>query len=65
MLLAFHQMGLGAVWLVSPIQAKKEIETILNVPSSMDLICLIAAGYPDELPQKERKPVDQVLEFIY
>jgi nitroreductase len=65
MLLAFHQMGLGAVWLVSPIQAKKEIEAILNVPSNIDLICLIAVGYPGESPQKERKPVEEVLEFVY
>jgi nitroreductase len=64
LLLVFHHMGLGAVWLVSPIQAKKEIEAILNVPSNTDLICLIAVGYPDESPQKDRKPVDQVLEFI-
>jgi nitroreductase len=65
MLLVFHQMGLGAVWLVSPIQAKKEIEAILKVSSNMDLICLIAVGYPDESPQRDRNPVDQVLEFIY
>ncbi len=65
MLLVFHHMGLGAVWLVSPIQAKKEIEAILKVPSNMDLICLIAVGYPDESSQKDRKPVDEVLEFIY
>jgi len=65
MLLVFHHMGLGAVWLVSPIQAKKEIEAILNVPSNTDLICLIAVGYPDELPTKERRPVDEVLEFVY
>jgi nitroreductase len=64
-LLVFHQMGLGAVWLVSPLQAKKEIEAILKVPSNMALICLIAVGYPDESPIKDRKPVDQVLEFIY
>jgi len=64
LLLVFHHMGLGTVWLVSPIQAKKEIEAILNVPSNTDLICLIAVGYPDESPQKDRKPVDQVLEFI-
>jgi nitroreductase len=64
MLLAFHQMGLGAVWLVSPIQAKNEIETILKVPPNMDLVCLIAAGYPDESPQRDRKPADEVLEFI-
>jgi len=65
MLLAFYHMELGAVWLVSPIQAKKEIEAILKVPSNMDLICLIAVGYPDESPQKERRPVDEVLEFVY
>ena len=65
MLLVFHQMGLGAVWLVSPIQAKKEIEAILKAPSNMNLICLIAVGYPNESPQRDRKPVDQVLEFVY
>ena len=65
MLLVFHGMGLGAVWLVSPIQAKKEIEAILKVPSNMNLICLVAVGYPDESPQRNRKPVDQVLEFVY
>ncbi len=64
MLLVFHQMGLGAVWLVSPIQAKKEIETILKVPSTMGLVCLVAVGYPDESPQKDRRPLDQVLEFV-
>ena len=64
MLLVFHQMGLGAVWLVSPIQAKNEIETILKVPPNMDLICLIAVGYPDESPQRDRKPADEVLKFI-
>lgn len=64
MLLAFHQMGLGAVWLASPLMAKKEIEEILNVPAEMDLVCLIAVGYPDESPKKDRKPVVQVLEFV-
>ena len=64
MLLAFHQMGLGAVWLGAPLMAKKEIETLLKVPSNLSLVCLVAVGYADESPQKDRKPVDQVLEFI-
>jgi len=64
MLLFFHQMGLGAVWMVSPIQAKKEVESMLKSPSNMSLICLIAVGYADESPQKERRPVDEVMEFI-
>jgi nitroreductase len=65
MLLVFHGLGLGAVWLVSPVQAKKEIEAILKIPSNMKLICLVAVGYPGESPQRDRKPVEQVLEFVY
>jgi nitroreductase len=64
MLLVFHQMGLGAVWLGAPRMAKKEIEKILNLQAGLDLTCMIAVGYPDEYPQKDRRPVDQVLEFI-
>jgi nitroreductase len=65
MLLVFHQMGLGAVWLGAPLMAKKEIETLLNVPANFSLTSLIAVGHPEESPQRERKPVDQVLEFLY
>jgi nitroreductase len=65
MLLVFHQMGLGAVWLVSPLQAKKEIEALLKAKASISLVCLIAVGYPGESPQKDRKSVDEVLDFVY
>ncbi|MBM4340603.1 MAG: nitroreductase [Deltaproteobacteria bacterium] len=64
MLLALHQMGLGALWLASPLMAKKEIETILKIPAEMGLVCLIAAGYAGESPQRDRKPVGEVLEFV-
>ena len=64
MLLVLYGMGLGAVWLVSPIQAKKEIEAILKISSDMKLICLVAVGYPGESPQRDRKPVEQVMEFV-
>jgi nitroreductase len=65
MLLVFHQMGLGAVWLAVPLHAKREIEKILNVPKNLSLICLVAVGYPEEFPQKDRRPVEEVLEFIH
>jgi nitroreductase len=65
MLLVFQQMGLGVVWLGAPLMAKKEIETLLNVPPNLSLVCLVAVGYPDESPQKERRPVEEVLRFIY
>jgi nitroreductase len=65
MLLVFHQMGLGVVWLGAPLMAKKEIETLLNVPPNLSLACLVAVGYPDESPKKERRPIEEVLRFIY
>jgi nitroreductase len=65
MLLSFHQLGLGAIWLAGPLIAKKEIETILNIPAEMGLVCLIAVGYADESPSKDRKPIEEVLEIIY
>ena len=44
--------------------AKKEIETILKVSRDLSLVCLVAVGYPDEFPHKDRKPVDQAIEFL-
>ncbi len=65
LLLVLHEMGLGAVWLASPLMAKKEIETLMKAPEILSLVCLVAVGYPDESPRRERKPVEEVLEFIY
>jgi len=64
LVLVLHQMGLGAAWLGAPLMAKKEIEQLLKVSGDLSLVCLVAVGYPDESPKKERKPVDEVLEFV-
>jgi nitroreductase len=64
LLLVLHAMGLGAVWLAAPLSAKTQIETLMKVSADMDLVCLVAAGYPDESPKKDRKPVEEVMEFI-
>jgi nitroreductase len=65
LLLVLHQMGLGAVWMTGPIQAKGGIEEILKVPSGLDIVAVIPVGYPAENPPlKERKPVNSVCEVI-
>ena len=64
LLLAFHQMGLGAAWLGAPLMAKREIERILKVPEELSLVCLVAVGFPGESPQKGRRPIDEVMEFV-
>ena len=64
LLLIFHQMGLGAVWMTGPMQAKEDIEKILKVPPEMDIVALIPVGYPDESPTSTRRPVGEVTEII-
>ncbi len=65
LLLVLHQMGLGAVWMTGPIQAKGEIERILRVPEQMDIVAFLPVGYPDESPvPKERRPVQEVCEVV-
>jgi nitroreductase len=64
LLLVFHQMGLGAVWLGAPLMAKREIETHLNVSTNLGLVCLVAVGYANESPSKDRKPVDDVMTWV-
>jgi nitroreductase len=65
LLLVLHQMGLGAVWMTGPMQAKGEIEKILNIPEGMDLVAFIPVGYPAETPDlRVRKSVSEVSEVI-
>jgi len=65
LLLILHQMGLGAVWMTGPMQAKADIEKILGVPKEMDVIAFIPIGYPAETPPlRERKPVKEVCQVI-
>jgi nitroreductase len=64
-LLVLHQMGLGAVWMTGPLQAKGEIEKVLNIASPMDVVALIPVGYPAENPPlRERKPVKDICVVI-
>ncbi len=63
--LVLHQVGLGAVWMTGPTQAKAEIEKILKVPAGMDFVAFLPLGYPAENPPlKARKPVKDVCEVI-
>lgn len=65
LLLILHQIGLGAVWMTGPIQAKDSIEKELNLPNGLDLIAIIPVGYPDETPaSRGRKPISEVSEII-
>lgn len=63
--LVLHQMGLGAVYMTGPIQAKEDIEKLLKVPKELDVVALIPVGYPDEKPvSRGRKPVNEIAEVV-
>ena len=65
LLLILHQMGLGALWMTGPMQAKEEIEKILQVPPGMDAVAFIPVGYPAKTPDPgQRKPIGEVCEII-
>ena len=53
--------GIGTCWVAGD---KKEyveaVRTLLEVPDNYTLVSLIAAGYPDEAPEKAKKPLAAV-----
>jgi len=65
LLLALHALGLAAVWMAGPTQAKTAIEKIINIGDNEDFVALIPVGYADEQPVAPvRKPVEQVMTFL-
>jgi nitroreductase len=64
LLLVLHQLGLGAVWMTGPMQAKAEIEKTLKVSPDWDVLSLIPVGYPADNPVNDRKPVNEVISVI-
>ena len=63
--LFLHHLGLGTTWMAGPLQAKKEIEQLLNVSPQWDFVGLIPVGYPAEDPGlRPRKPIQEVIQFL-
>jgi nitroreductase len=63
--LFLHYFGLGTTWMAGPLQAKKEIEQLLDVSPEWDFVGLIPVGYPAETPKTPpRKPVQDVVRFF-
>jgi coenzyme F420-0:L-glutamate ligase / coenzyme F420-1:gamma-L-glutamate ligase len=64
-LLAAHSMGLGGVWVCSPLFAQNEVISSFDLASSWYPQGLILLGHP-ALPGKyiKRKPVDEVTTYL-
>ncbi len=55
MLLAAHDLGLGAVWLGQILKNKEEVRKILGLGEGLELMALLALGHPCHRQQKSSR----------
>ena len=64
MLLEAHSLGLGAVWLGEIIRSNEQIKATLGLARELDLMAVVALGYPDEKPKSvKRKTLADLVVF--
>lgn len=64
MLLEAHSLGLGAVWLGEIIKSNETIKQILGLGENLELMAVVALGYPDERPKStSRKRLKDLIVF--
>ena len=64
MLLETHSLGLGAVWLGEIIKSNDEIKGLLGLGKELELMAVVALGYPAEKPKSvKRKPLKDLVIF--
>jgi nitroreductase len=62
MLLAAHSLGLGTVWMGEILNRRGEVEQILEVPESYELMAVLAVGHPYRKPvDSERLPLSELV----
>lgn len=62
MLLAAHGLGLGAVWLGEILKSAAEVGRLLRVSSEMELMAVLAIGYPADTGQRSvRKDAEELV----
>jgi nitroreductase len=64
MLLEAHSLGLGAVWLGEIIKSDEQIRGLLGLGEGLELMAVIAIGYPAEQPKPtKRKALKDLIVF--
>lgn len=62
MLLAVHSLGLGAVWLGEILKSASEIRSLLNLPRSLELMAVLAMGWPmADHRRSSRKSLEELI----
>ena len=55
MLLGIHSLGLGAVWLGEIIRSNLMIKQLLSLGDDLELMAVVALGWPDEKPRTTKR----------
>lgn len=66
LLLGIHNEGLGACWVYVKDDdepgIEKNVQRYLGIPKSVDVLCMVSVGYPDEKPcEKKTRKLDEVI----
>jgi len=57
MLLEAHSLGLGTVWLGEILKSDASIRGLLGLGDDLELMAVIALGYPDEKPKRQQEEI--------
>jgi coenzyme F420-0:L-glutamate ligase / coenzyme F420-1:gamma-L-glutamate ligase len=57
LLLAVHDLGLGASWLCAPLFAPELVRDVLDLPDHWQPQAILTVGYPAEHKEKDRAPL--------
>ncbi len=63
MLLEAHSLGLGGVWLGEILKNSEKIMEILGLAKELELMAVIALGFPAESPKSRRKELKDLIVF--
>lgn len=58
LLLAAHEIGLGACWMCAPLFCSDVVANVLQLPSDWQPQGLITLGYPAQTRERSRKPIE-------
>ena len=59
-----HSLGLGTCWAgVIGVPFEKDIKEMLNIPDHLNVLGLVATGYPDEEPTRTRKELETLVHY--
>ena len=64
MLIASTALGYGSCWLEGDtLPLEEQLKAVLGIPKERRLLTLVPVGVPAEWPEKEKKPLDEVIHW--